>query len=228
MDAWPPLAGGSIQFRKLRPGPSSATTNRRRSSRRRTLIAPCPPPWSSMLVTASEMHRMVRWRWMSSRPACCSTSSTASRARCRSGGVGDLEIDDGPAQCDLGGHLVVVEDAELAAGDGGREVVEDLDEAPAVVSVVALPAVGPDAEDVAGVALRHEAQLVGHEVVGLRHGVAHEGLAREGFGRVGDAGPPGAVRPRGCRSRPRRGRRRPGSDTPAAKRAWRRSGRSPS
>ena len=55
-----------------------------------------------------------------------------------------------------------------------------------MVAVVALPAVGPDAEDVAAVALRHEAELVGDEVVGLRHRVAHEGLALESLARVGD------------------------------------------
>ena len=101
-------------------------------------------------------------------------------------GVGDLEVDDGPAQGHLDHDLVGVEAAESAAGHGGGQVVEDLDEAAAVVAVVALPAVGADAEDVAGVALRDEAQLVGDEIVGLRDRVAHEGLARERLGRVGD------------------------------------------
>ena len=56
----------------------------------------------------------------------------------------------------------------------------------AVVAVVPLPAVGPDAEDVALLALRHEAELVGDEVVGLRDGVAHERLALERLAGVGD------------------------------------------
>ena len=83
-------------------------------------------------------------------------------------------------------QLGLVEDAQLAAGDRRGQVVEDLDEAAAVVAVVALPAVGADAEDVAAVALWHEAELVGDEVVGLRDGVAHERLALEGFGGVCD------------------------------------------
>ena len=59
----------------------------------------------------------------------------------------------------------VVEDAQLAAGHSRGQVVEDLDQAAPVVAVVPLPAVGADAQDVAVVALRDEAELVGHEVV---------------------------------------------------------------
>ncbi len=55
-----------------------------------------------------------------------------------------------------------------------------------MVAVVPLPAVGADAQDVAAVALRHEAELVGDEVVGLGDGVAHEGVALERLGGVRD------------------------------------------
>ena len=149
-------------------------------------MSPWPPPCSSMLVTASEMQRMVRWRLMSSTPACVRTSSTVARARCSSAVSGIVERDDRPSPAGLVRELLRVEDAELAAGDGRGEVVEDLHEAAPVVAVVPLPAVGADAEDVAVVALGHEAELVGDEVVRLRHRVAHEGLVRERFLRVGD------------------------------------------
>ena len=103
------------------------------------------------------------------------------------GRVADLEVDDDhPAELGLARELLRIEDAELVAGDRGGEVVEDLDQAAPVVAVVALPAVGPDAEDVALVALRDEAELVADEVVGLRHRVAHERRTLESLARVGD------------------------------------------
>ena len=55
-----------------------------------------------------------------------------------------------------------------------------------MVAVVPLPAVGLDGEDVAAVALRHEADLVGNEVVGLWHRVTHEGFAAQRLAGVGD------------------------------------------
>ena len=56
----------------------------------------------------------------------------------------------------------------LPQATAAGQVVEDLDETAAVVAVVALPAVGADAEDLAAVALGYEAELVGDEVAGLR------------------------------------------------------------
>ena len=87
---------------------------------------------------------------------------------------------DSPARLSAAISLVV-QHAQLAAGHGRRQVVEDLDEAAAMVAVVALPAVGADAQDLAVVALGDEADLVAHEVVGLRDRVAHEGVVREGL-----------------------------------------------
>ena len=50
-----------------------------------------------------------------------------------------------------------------------------------MIAVVPLPAVGADAQDVTALALRDEAELVGDEVVWLRHRIAHEGGTGEGF-----------------------------------------------